>query len=185
MEARIRKLEKDIDQLKKAYERYFSGVERLAPEKLAASVAREVRSFTGTVISNTALRFRVQQAIARYQTYLAYWQKTMKELEEGKKPRRRLGEKPAATAPEGEDTLEMTDAGAGKGKIEGFYAALTREYERAGMKKVPGMDRVQVALEDQMKVIREKFACEKVVFKVVSEDGKVRIKASPSRRSKG
>lgn len=185
MEARIRKLEKDIEQLKKAYERHFSGVERLAPEKLAASVAREVRSFTTTVITNTALRFRVQQAISRYQTYLTYWQKTLKELEEGKKSRRRLGEKPAATVPEGGDTLEMTGSGAAKGNIERFYAALAREYQRAGIKKVPEMGRVQVALEDQMKAIREKFSCEKVVFKVFSEKGKVRIKASPSRRSQG
>jgi len=185
MEAKITKLEKDIEQLKKAYERYFSGVERLAPERLAASVAREVRSFTGTAITNTALRFRVQQAIARYQTYLTYWQKTLKELEEGKKIRRRLGEKTAETFPEGGDTLEMTASGAGKGSMEQFYAALTREYKRAGMKKVPEVRRVQVALEDQMKAIRERFSCEKVVFKVVSEDGKVRIKASPSRRSKG
>ena len=90
MEERIRRLEQDIIKLKAAYDQYFAGIERRPPEKLAANVAREVRTLTSTVMTNTALRFRNQQAISRYNTYFQYWQRNLRELEEGRKPRRRI-----------------------------------------------------------------------------------------------
>lgn len=184
MEKKVIKLEKDIDRLKKAYDRYFSGVERLVPEKLAAAVARDVRLMTSTVINNTALRFRAQQAISRYQTYHVYWQKNLKEIEEGKKPRRKAGEKPEVATPESEGVLVMSGSNMDRGEMERFFSILTREYHRAGIGKTPEMSQLQKALEGQTRTIKEKFACEKVVFRVVNEEGKVRIKASPSNRGK-
>jgi len=184
MEKRIIKLERDIDQLKKAYDRYFSGVERLAPEKMAASVAREIRSITKTVINNTALRFRAQQAISRYQTYLVFWQKNLRDFEEGRTPRRRLAEKPDAANSGSEAVLEMSGSELGNSEMDEFFSNLSREYQRAGIGKVPEKARIRQALEEQTKSLREKFACDKVVFKIVNEDGKIRIKASPSNRGK-
>ena len=90
MEERIRRLEQDIIKLKAAYDQYFAGIERRPPDQLAAKVAKEVRTMTATVMTNTALRFRSQQAISRSNTYLQYWQRNLRDLEEGRKPRRRV-----------------------------------------------------------------------------------------------
>jgi hypothetical protein len=183
MESRISKLERDIQKLKTAYEQYFAGVERKTPDRLAATVAREVRSLTATVINNTALRFRAQQAISRYQVYLSYWQKNLRDLEDGKKPVRRAMGSAAAqkTAP---GTFEVSTAKVERGVMEKFFSALTREYQRAGSSKAPDMGKMRKVLEDQTKTIREKYGTEKVVFRIVNEDGKVKIKASPVNKGK-
>jgi hypothetical protein len=185
MEQRIRKLEQDIQRLKAAYDQYFVGVERKPPDKLAESVAREVRSLTATVISNTALRFRAQQAIFRYQTYHTYWQKNLRELEEGRKPRRRVKGRGVVISEEGAvGVFEVSTSKAERGEMERLFSALAREYRRVGNGKAPDMSRMRQALEQQTRTIREKYGSEKVAFKVVTEDGKVKIKASPVSREK-
>jgi hypothetical protein len=183
MENRIIKLERDIQRLKTAYEQYFAGVERKTPDKLAAAVASEVRTLTTTVINNTALRFRAQQAISRYQVYLTYWQKNLREMEDGKKPRRRItGHSPAQNAAPG--VFEISTAKAERGEMEKLFSALTREYKRTGSGKAPDMGKMRRALEDQTKAIREKYGSEKVAFRIINENGKVKIKASPVDKEK-
>ena len=182
MEERIRRLEQDIIKLKAAYDQYFAGIERRPPEKLAANVAREVRTLTSTVMTNTALRFRNQQAISRYNTYFQYWQRNLRELEEGRKPRRRVT---ATTAtPEAADVYEVSTQSNDKGEMDKLFSALSREYQRIGDGKTPDMEKVRNALEQQTKAIREKYGSEKVAFKIVSEGGKVTIKAGPADRRK-
>jgi hypothetical protein len=190
MEERIRKLEQDILKLKAAYEQYFAGIERMPPDKLANKVAREVRTLTSTVMTNTALRFRAQQAISRYNTYYQYWQRNLRDLEEGRKPRRRIS--PAAANSEAAEVKEETAAGVyevstrnnADGGMDRLFSALSREYQRLGNGKAPDMKKVRSALEQQAKAIREKYGSEKVAFKVVNEGGKVTIKAGPADRRK-
>jgi len=185
MEQRISKLEKDIHRLKTAYDQYFSGVDRMPPEKLAESVAREVRSLTSTVITNTALRFRAQQAVSRYQTYHAFWQKNLRELEEGRKPRRRVTGRPAASGDEHPTSIfEISTSNAENGEMEKLFSALEKEYRSAGTGKALDMGRMRQVLEEQTRTIREKYGCKKVAFKVINEGGKVKIKASPVNRGK-
>ena len=190
MEERVRRLEQDIIKLRAAYDQYFSGVERRPPDKLAAKVAREVRTLTSTVMTNTALRFRNQQAISRYNTYFQYWQRNLRDLEEGRKPKRRVTRTtatPEATEVSGETTAgvyEVSTQSNNKGEMDKLFSALSREYQRLGNGKTPDMKKVRSALEQQTKAIYEKYGSEKVAFKVVNEGGKVTIKAGPADRRK-
>ncbi|MDF1527230.1 MAG: MXAN_5187 C-terminal domain-containing protein [bacterium] len=194
MEQRVRRLEQDIMKLKAAYDQYFAGIERRPPEKLAQKVAREVRILTSTVMTNTALRFRNQQAISRYNIYQQYWQRNLRELEEGRKPIRRVV--PPAPVPEatpgttqsleGEASgvFEVSTQTSNKGEMDKLFSALTREYKSIGNGKTPDMEKVRSALEQQTKAIHEKYGSEKVAFKVINKDGKVTIKAGPADRRK-
>ncbi len=187
MEERVRRFEQDIIKLKAAYELYFSGVERRPPDKLAQKVAREVRTLTSTVMTNTALRFRNQQAISRYNTYFQYWQRNLRDLEEGRKPKRRVTATPEATEVSGKTTAgvyEVSTQSKDKGEMDKLFSALSREYQRLGNGKTPDMKKVRSALEQQTKAIYEKYGSEKVAFKVVNEGGKVTIKAGPADRRK-
>lgn len=186
MEERIRKLEQDINKLKAAYDQYFAGVERMPPDRLAGKVAKEVRTLTSTVMTNTALRFRTQQAISRYNTYLQYWQRNLRDLEEGRKPRRRVTGAAAAgvATDKTAEVFEVSTSNADKREMDKLYSALSREYQRLGNDKAPDMKKVRSALEKQTKAIREKYGSEKVAFKVVNEGGKVTIKAGPADRRK-
>ena len=185
MEERIRRLEQDIMKLKAAYEQYFAGIERRPPDKLAQKVAKEVRTLTSTVMTNTAQRFRTQQAISRYNTYHQFWQRNLRDLEEGRKPRRRVT--PAAVSGAGEETEGVYEVSTGersKEEMDRLFTALTREYKQAGNGKVPDMDKVRNALNKQAETIRKKYGSDKVAFKVVNEGGKVTIKAGPADRRK-
>ena len=186
MEDRIRKLEQDITKLKAAYDQYFAGIERRPPDQLANKVAREVRTLTATVMTNTALRFRSQQAISRYNTYLQFWQRNLRELEEGRKPRRRVTGVGASEATKGKPAgvFEVSTSNASEGEMEKLFSAVSREYKRLGNGKTPDMKKVRIALEQQAIAIRDKYGSEKVAFKVLNEGGKVTIKAGPADRRK-
>jgi len=190
MEERVRRLEQDIIKLKTAYDQYFSGIERRPPEKLAVKVTREVRTLTSTVMTNTALRFRAQQAISRYNTYSQYWQRNLREIEEGRKPKRRItsaAATPATTEAPGETIVgvyEVSTQSNDPGEMDKLFSALSQEYQRLGNGKTPDMKKVRSALEQQTKAIRDKYGSKKVAFKVVNEGGKVKIKAGPADRRK-
>jgi len=190
MEERVRRFEQDILKLKAAYDQYFAGVERRPPETLAAKVAKEARTLTATVMTNTALRFRNQQAISRYNTYLQYWQRNLRDLEEGRKPRRRVtGLQEGAAAPSAlsglpEGTFEVSTRRSGSEEMDKLCSALRSEYQRIGDGRIPDMKKVQSALEQQTRTIHEKYGSEKVVFKVINQDGKITIKAGPADRRK-
>ena len=190
MEQRVLRLEQDIIKLKAAYDQYFAGIERRPPDKLAEKVAREVRTLTSTVMTNTALRFRNQQAISRYNTYFQYWQRNLRELEEGRKPMRRvvgpaaIPEANKAAEEKSSGVFEVSTSNSNKGEMDKLFSALNREYQSLGNGKTPDMNKVRSALEQQTKAIREKYGSEKVAFKVVKKDGKVTIKAGPADRRK-
>jgi hypothetical protein len=185
MEQRVRKLEQDIMKLKAAYDQYFAGIERRPPDQLAARVATEVRSLTATVMTNTALRFRARQAISRYNIYQQYWQRNLRDMEEGRKPKRRVTAA-AAPVPEEKDRAiyEISTGNTSNREMDELFAAVSREYERLGKSKTPDMEKVRNALHQQSMAIREKYGSEKVTFKVTSEGGKVTIKAGPADRRK-
>jgi hypothetical protein len=184
MENKIRKLEQDIHKLKIAYDQYFAGSERRPPDKLAEKVAKEVRAMTSMTISNTAQRFKSQQVISRYNSYLPFWQRNLRELEEGRRPRRviRGGPSTAQKTPEG--VFEVSTGAQERGEMEKLFSALSREYQKVGNGKGPDMVKLREALNQQTKSIREKYGVEKVAFRVVSEEGKVKIKAAPAERRK-
>ena len=184
MEERIRRLEQDIMKLKAAYDQYFAGIERRPPDQLAARVAKEVRTLTSTVMTNTALRFRTQQAISRYNTYHQFWQRNLRDLEEGRKPKRRVTAATSAPKEEAAAVYEISSGSENKEEMDKLFLALTREYQRVGNGKAPDMQKVRNALEQQTRAIRDKYGSDKVAFKVSSEGGKVTIKAGPADRRK-
>ncbi len=184
MEDRIRRLEHDIQRLKVAYDQYFSGIERRPPDLLAGKVAKEVRTLTSTVMTNTAQRFKSQQLISRYNTYQQFWQKNLRDLEEGRRPRRVVRGGSASTAKPQPGVFEVTTGATERDQMEKLFSALNHEYKKTGNGKGPDMNKLREALTEQTKTIREKYGVEKVAFRVVNEEGKVKIKAAPAQKRK-
>lgn len=76
-------LEGGIERLRVAYDKYFSGVERIAPQKLASQVDRMLRQAEATRPRQTALRFRLNALRARFVTYRHYWTRVLGQIENG------------------------------------------------------------------------------------------------------
>lgn len=83
IDALIAQIEKRVDLLKQDYERYFIGVDRRPPTVLHQQVVREVLELDHMYISNTAQKFRTRSLVQRFNTLKTYWNRTLRQIEEG------------------------------------------------------------------------------------------------------
>jgi len=177
MEERVKILENSIQRLKTQYDQYFLGVQKIPPEKLARDVAKEIRLLSTTSVTNTALKFRIQQVVSRYNTFLSYWQRNLRDVEEGRVSRRKGADADLAEMNGGVIAISSPDTD--KEQMDKLFRALDREYKRIGSETIPEMSRIRRIVQKQTRDLKKKYGCAKVGYKVVSEEGKVKIKASP------
>lgn len=83
IEEHVNELETRIDRLRALYEQYFMGIEKMEPHVPRKDVDRRIQVIRREQIRNTALRFRFQMILQRYNTYQTYWIRVCREIEEG------------------------------------------------------------------------------------------------------
>ena len=83
VEKQIGELEIAVDRLRSLYEQYFMGIERIEPMVPRKDVDRRIYTMRKEQIRNTALRFRFQMILQRYNTYQTHWQRICREIENG------------------------------------------------------------------------------------------------------
>ena len=196
----IHDLEKRMDRLRNLFEMYFQGVERTPPIIERDNLKRLIAELRRTPTRNTAVRFRVEQLIARMNTFDAYWTRLLKQIEEGtytknlfmarfrnqrrgKQPEQAMdkeaGDAPPApagrpheTGPDGEKL--------GPERLNAIYKAYLQAKQRC-QESTSGITReaVAAALNKQVPAILKQYSCKSVEFKVVIKAGKAIIKAVP------
>jgi hypothetical protein len=72
-----------LKRLKALYEQWFAGIERAEPTVPKKDLDRMFAIMHKEKPRNTAARFRFQQLQARYNTYLTYWGRIARQIEEG------------------------------------------------------------------------------------------------------
>lgn len=82
-EALLHDVETRLDRLRALYEQYFQGIERLEPTVPRKEIERRIQLLKKAQPRNTALRFRTQQVVQKYTTYLTYWSRIARQIEEG------------------------------------------------------------------------------------------------------
>jgi hypothetical protein len=83
VEKLIGELEIAVDRLRSLYDQYFVGLEKIEPAVPRKDVDRRVYALRKEQIRNTALRFRFQTVLQRYNTYQTHWQRICREIENG------------------------------------------------------------------------------------------------------
>src|SRR5688572_24520798 len=83
IQIQLDELDTRVDRLRALYEQYFVGIEKLEPHVQKKDVERRLYALRKLQIRNTALRFRFQNLVQRYTTYLTYWQRVCRQIEEG------------------------------------------------------------------------------------------------------
>ena len=83
VEKQIGELEVAVDRLRSLYEQYFVGIEKIEPQVPRKDVDRRIYALRKEQIRNTALRFRFQMVLQRYNTYQTHWQRICREIENG------------------------------------------------------------------------------------------------------
>jgi hypothetical protein len=83
VEKLIGELETALDRLRSLYEQYFVGMERIEPAVPRKDVDRRLHVLRKEQIRNTALRYRFQMVLQKYNTYQTHWQRVCREIENG------------------------------------------------------------------------------------------------------
>jgi hypothetical protein len=83
VERLIGELEIAVDRLRSLYEQYFMGIEKIEPMVARKDVDRRIYVLRKEQIRNTALRFRFQMLLQRYNTYQTHWQRICRDIENG------------------------------------------------------------------------------------------------------
>lgn len=83
IEKSVGDLEVAVDRLRSLYEQYFMGIEKLEPTVPRKDVDRRIHALRKEQIRNTAMRFRFQMILQRYNVFQTHWQRICREIENG------------------------------------------------------------------------------------------------------
>lgn len=177
LNADLGRLEGALSDLKQQYEQYFAGILTLAPDRLHGEVKRALRHLKRAPFRNSALNYRLRALEQRYHTFNSYWQRVLKQREEGTYCKdvfkANMRERFA---------LEDARAETALGRAERNMAALFEAY-RAALEKQTGklpnlkFEVFQKSLIRRAKDFREKHPDKKLAFKIVVKDSKVTVQA--------
>lgn len=175
LEEDLKILEGKLTQLKLGYEQFFLGSRRREPTLLRGEVQKTIARLTNEPMQNTALRFKFGSLCARYQAMKRHWDDTLRQIEEGRYTRHRF--KASLRERERSDPVPRADA---PGDAPELYAAYV-DARRACGQEVRGLtpEKLESVISRQRKALGARFGSTRFRFKVVVEDGKAKLKASP------
>lgn len=83
LEAHLDQLARKFDRLRSLYENFFLGIEKQPPLVARREMNRLILETQQLNIGKAAQRFKFQTLNQRWVTYIAYWNRTMREIENG------------------------------------------------------------------------------------------------------
>ena len=192
-------LDPKVDKLRTTFEMYFQGIERRAPEMERDAIKRRTQALRRLNVRNTALKFRINQMVAKMTSYENYWNRILRQIEEGTYQRdvfkakyrskqredfeqRTEGDESAPDAP-AKPTRQKPPVGKSgltDDKIDAIYNAYRTAKQRC-KENVKNLSRDNLAstLSKQVPNIMKQYKCKGVEFKVVIKKGKAILKAVP------
>ena len=176
-------LEVKLTQLKLEYEKYFLGSRPTEPSQARSEVQKTVIKFSNMRITNTAQRFKFNSLNGRFQAFKRQWDNILRQIEAGTykrhvfkadlRDRERRFEEPSPGGPRASRGARASDRG---GDLFEAY----RDALMANGQNTKGLtaEKLQRAIAKQEASIKQKYGCDRVDFKVVVTDGKVKLKAA-------
>jgi hypothetical protein len=175
-------LETKLIQLRLDYEQYFLGSRPREPLMARREVNNQILYYANNPIQNTAARFRFNSINARFQAYKRHWISVLRQMEGGTYKRdvfkANLREKQRS-----EDTTKGSGSEAGRPQESGdLFESYVGAAQACGQ-KIAGLtpQKLQALLDKQRAALTQKLGCSDVHFRVVVQEGKVKLKASPVR----
>ena len=198
LEEQLDTMESRLDRLRSLYEQYFQGIEKIEPSMERTAVHHILQQMRKTRSRNTALRFRLNQLVARMNTYETYWMRTSRRIEDGTyhrdvymaRYRNKAKKEQPAEEPAAEKRPEPARASANQANqqraalndktVGAIYDAYVLAKRRC-KESTKGLTKEALAksLRKQVPAIMKQHKCKSVEFKVVIKKGKAILKAVP------
>jgi hypothetical protein len=174
-------LEQQLKELITRYEQYFVGLEKREPQALFNSVEKMVRRYANVPINNTMYKHKYNMLVARFNTYREQWNRILRLIDEGKYSRNRfirdlhLSQKNSEPAHHKEHPKPQSR----DPELDRIFFEL-REARKACNLPVSNLniEMVSATIEKSKAALVARLGTSDLVFRVVVEDGKPKIKAS-------
>src|SRR5947209_6859448 len=83
LDEKLQELEGKIERVRVLYEQYFMGIVKVEPQVPRKEALRGLMLYSQIHIRNTGQRFRFHSMQQKWNIYLTYWNRTMREIEAG------------------------------------------------------------------------------------------------------
>lgn len=169
----LNQLEHDIKSLEIAYEQYFLGMEKRAPEQQRQKITLRLRKLLNHYIPQLDLRFRLQALSGRFNSYSGYWDRILRQIDEGKYERHtsRIQRYAKSSTP----PKNAVETGPPVDRVDHLYEELVDAHQRCHLRP-PNRAQVASFLAKQEEAIKQRFGDKQVDFVVVTEEGKPKVK---------
>lgn len=175
---RMDRLERDVIQMRIHFERFLNGapgVDFPDVERERTRIGHELRKLRNAKLNGVEENFRLASIEARFASYSELFGRRVRQQEEGETRAARERERARELDPrEGVVVADRVD----DSTVETLYRGL---YQEAGTRPRFDLVSFRTYLERQLTTIRSKTGCDRVVFRVAEEDGKMKLKARPLR----
>jgi hypothetical protein len=190
LNSKLDEIERSIFQIKVGYDKYFNGIERFEPLKELEDLKRLVRSIMTNPIKNTQQQYRFTQLKARLSSQEMYWKRNVSQMERGVHPkqvfRANLKESQSNEAQRLQSERkehQKIERQMEERRYRTVYDQLVNARRQTGQSTDISFDSVRSTLQKQSRMIKSKFKCDDVQFRVEIQDGKPKMKAVPVKKS--
>jgi hypothetical protein len=169
----LNQFENDSKALEIAYEQYFLGTEKRAPEQQRQKITLRMRKMITLYIPQTDLRFRLQSISSRFNSYCGYWDRIQRQIDEGRYERHTSRiQRHAKMMSSAQDSAKVSPP---VDSVDSLYEKLVDAHQSCQLRP-PNRDQVASFLARQEEAIKKRFGDKPVDFVVVTEAGKPKIK---------
>ncbi len=177
----IEALDAKVSRLKVEYEQYFARTLKREPVKLRDEIDRTILRYTNQRITNTALKFRFQNIVSKYNAFKQYWNRVLKAMEDG--TYHRASEvSPIRSESVKESRPVPPDRSREEDRIERLYKEFIEARKRC-REPVEGIsvEALKKTVENQKKRLETKYGAKELDFRVYIKDGKAKIAIKPKK----
>jgi hypothetical protein len=175
LEEQLHQLDVKLKQLKLDYEQYFSGSRPREPQQARREIQKAMLQISSSPIKNTAMRFKFNTIQSRFQAWKRQWDNINRQIENGTYERHVFKANLRAPSKARDESAPTAKPTAGNDLFDSYRdAALACGQDVA--KLTP--EKLAAVVRKQESALKQKLGCDKVDFRVVVQDGKVKLKAS-------
>jgi len=183
-----------VERLRVHYQAYFLGMEKRPPIQLREQLDRYIRESALHEARRATYKFRFQSIQQRYRILAVYWDRILRDLEEGRVTRESLrrdaGYRDAPRTPGAAETKETAERSApiearsDEDPVSQLYVDYIAARRTVGM-GVQGITEAafRASLEKQRTLQRDRLGVPDVEFSVTVKEGKVVLLARPVPRT--
>jgi hypothetical protein len=182
VDEQLGRLEEDVRRLKVEFDIYFNGAAKRPPYDTKGRVETIIKRLADDRTLTFAQRYRYNTLVARYNSFLQLWRRTMQDREEGRGPSRRDERGRAASAAEGPRTFVCADPRGDVATVKNLFETLVEAKRRCGE---PTDDlsfaRFHRMVAEKTEALKSRSGCDRVQFSVGVKEGRVSFKAKADK----